>query len=83
MLRFRRLFPTVDLFDGGGGGCRPDKGLGVGVAVFEAIGDRPLEVDDGVEHAATDALSGVLDGDALDQVEPGHRNQGPRVIEPN
>ncbi len=44
VLRFQRLFPTVNLFDDGAGGCRPDKGLGVGVVVFEIIFDRPLEV---------------------------------------
>ena len=44
VLRFQRLFPTVNLFDDGAGGCRPDKGLGVGVVVFEIIVDRSLEV---------------------------------------
>ncbi len=78
MLRFQRLFSTVDLFEDGAGGCRPDKGLGVGVVLFEIIVDRPLEVGDGVEHAATDALSGDLGEEALDQVEP--RRRGRREI---
>ena len=66
VVQFQRLFPTFYLFDDGAGGCGPDKGLGVGVVMFEIIVDRPLEVDNGVEHAATDALSGDLGEEALD-----------------
>ena len=75
VLRFQRFFPTVNLFDDGAGGCRPDKRLGVGVVVFEIIVDRSLEVDNGVEHAATDAFSGDLGEEALDHVEPGSRGR--------
>ena len=75
------MFPTVDLYDDGAGGCGPDKGLGVGVVVFEIIVDRPLEVDDGVEHAATDALSGDLGEEAFDQVEPGRRGRREMHVE--
>ncbi len=75
------MFPTVDLFDDGAGGCRPDEGLGVGVVVFEIIVDRALEVDDGVEHAAPDALSSDLGEEALDQIEPGRRGRREMHVE--
>ena len=45
------------------------KGVGVSVLVFEIIVNRPLEVDDGVERAATDALSGDLGEEALDRID--------------
>ncbi len=75
MLRFQRLFPTVDFFDDGTGGGRPDEGCGVGVVLFEVVVDGHLQVDDGVEYAATDALSGDLGEEPLDQVEPGRRGR--------
>ena len=81
VLRFQRLFPMVDFFDDGAGGCRPDKGLGFGVVMFEIIVDRPLEVDDGVEHAVTDALSSDFGEEALDQVELGRRGRREMHVE--
>ena len=73
VLRFQRLFPTVDLFDDGACGSRPDEERGVGVVLVEVVIDGHLQVDDGVEHATTYALSGDLGEEALDQVEPGRR----------
>ena len=35
VLRFQRLFPTVDFFDDGAGGSGPDERFGVGVVGFE------------------------------------------------
>ena len=57
VLRFQRLFPTVELFDDGTGGSRPDEELGVGVVVFEIIVDRPLGVDDGVEGCKSPSVA--------------------------
>ena len=56
VLRFQRLFPTVDLFDDGACGSRPDEERGVGVVLVEVVIDGHLQVDDGVEHATTYAL---------------------------
>ncbi len=70
-MRFQRLFPTVDFFDDGAGGSRPDEEDGVGVMSVEVVVDSDLQIDDGVEHAATDALSSDLGEEALDQIEPG------------
>lgn len=75
MLRFQRLFPTVDLFDDDAGGSRPDEGPGVGVVDFEIVIDRPLQVDDRVEHPATDSLSRDFAKEPLDQIEPGCRGR--------
>ena len=81
VLRFQRLFPTVDLFDDGAGGCRPDKGLGLSVVLVEVVIDVHLQLDDGTEHAATDAFSGDLGEKALDQVEPGRRGRREMHVE--
>lgn len=73
MLRFQRLFPTVDLFDDGTGRSSPDEGDGLDVVLVEVVVDGHLQIDDGVEHAATDALSSDFSEEALDQIEPGRR----------
>ena len=81
VLRFQRLFPTGDLFDDGTGGSGPDEGLGVGVVVIEVVFDCGLQLDDGAEHAATDALSGNLGEKALYQVEPAGRGRRKMHVE--
>ncbi len=82
VLRFQRLFPTVDLFNNGTGRSGPDEGLGVGVVVVEVVVDGHLQLDDGVEHAATDALSGDLGKETFDQVEPRRRGRREMQLEP-
>ena len=81
-MRFQRLFPTVDFFDDGTGGSRPDEGRGFGVVVFEEVVDGHLQFDDGAEHAATDSLSGDFGEEALDQVEPRRRGRCEIPVEP-
>ena len=73
VLRFQCLISTGDFFDDCPvGGC-PDEGDGVGVVLFEVVVYGHLEIDDGAEDAATDAFSGDLGEESLDQVEPGRR----------
>ena len=43
--------------------------------LVEVVVDGHLQFDHGVEDAATDALSGDLGEEALDQVEPGCRGR--------
>ena len=73
VLRFQCLISTGDFFDDCPvGGC-PGEGDGVGVVLFEVVVYGHLEIDDGAEDAATDAFSGDLGEESLDQVEPGRR----------
>ena len=52
---------------------RPDERLGIFVGIGDEAVDGELQVDDGLEHAALEALARKLGEEALDGVEPDPR----------
>jgi len=52
------------------GGFGPHEGLGVGVELGDPAVEGRLEIDEAVEHAATDPLAGQRREHGLDGVEP-------------
>ena len=58
------------------GGLAPDEGPGVGVPVFDPVGDVAAECGDGVVGGAAQFLGGQLGEPAFDLVEPGAVGRG-------
>ena len=67
----RRYRQASGFFEDAVGGFGPDEGLGIIVVFLEVSVDGGLKVDDGAEHAATQAAAGEGGEEGLDGVEPG------------
>src|SRR5271167_4113770 len=68
-----RYRQSVELGEDGVGGFGPSEGLGVIIVGVEIAVDGGLEIGDGAEDAALEALSGECGEEVLDGVEPGAR----------
>ena len=80
--RLLRLFPTPDLFDDRVEICGPRERFRIVVGFGEVLVDGGLEIDNALEDAAFEPLSGQFGEEALDGVEPGRRGRGEMEIEP-
>jgi hypothetical protein len=49
----------------------PYEGLGIGVCICDEAVDGQLQVNDGSEHAALEALTREFGEEAFDRIEPG------------
>ena len=54
----------------------PDKGVGVGIVMFQVVVNGGFELGHGGEDATTDALLSDQPEEALDLIEPGGRGRG-------
>jgi hypothetical protein len=55
---------------------RPNEGFGVGVGIGDEAVDGELQVDDGLEYSALEALARELGEEPFYRVEPGCRGRG-------
>jgi hypothetical protein len=68
-----RRIQTIQFADDGFGRFGPYERLGIIVLLFDVAFDGDLQIDDGMEDAALQALSGQRGEEVLDGIEPGTR----------
>ena len=79
VLRSRNSSTTVDLFEDGFHGSRPDEGLGVGIVGLDVTVDGDPKLAYAGKRSATDGAVGELAEPDLGQVQPA-RAGGPEVV---
>jgi hypothetical protein len=76
------LFPAPHLFDDGVGVGGPGEGFGFFVGLGEVAMDGRLEINDALEDAPLEPLSGQRGEEPFDGVEPGGRGRDEVKVEP-